>query len=500
MLASLPPVLYSRDQTRALDAALIAGGIAGLELMQRAAAAAWSAVQQRWSRQRCMTVLCGAGNNAGDGYLLACLAQAAGWQVSIFTLSAPERLQGDAALAWRQAQDAGIEIAPWQADSVLAGVLVDAMLGTGLQGAVRAGYAAAIDAISRAGAPVLALDIPSGLDADCGVPLGAVVQAALTVTFISVKPGLLTGQGPDCCGELLFAPLVDALPDSVPATLEHLLPERWQDCLAPRVRSAHKGRFGHLVLVGGGPGMGGAIMLAAETALHSGAGKVSVATAPEHVAPLLARHPEVMVHGLADVAELGALVQQADALVVGPGLGRSAWAQQCLAVCLAADKPRVFDADALNLLARMPKPPALGELSVVTPHPTEAARLLSCATADVSQDRLRATLRLVELLGCHAVLKGAGSLVASPASAGLLPALCSAGNPGMAVGGMGDVLSGLLGALLAQRVPAAQAARYAVLVHAQAGDQLAQKVGEVGLMSSEMAPVIRGVLNQRGVV
>lgn len=500
MLASLPPVLYSRDQTRALDATLIAGGLAGLELMQRAASAAWSAVQQRWSRHDGMTVLCGAGNNAGDGYLLACLAQAAGWQVSILTLSAPERLQGDAALAWQQARDAGVDIAPWQAGSELTGVLVDAMLGTGLQGAVRPGYGAAIEALNRSGCPVLALDVPSGLDADCGVPLGAVVQATATVTFISVKPGLLTGQGPDCCGELLFAPLVESLPDSVPATMELLLPERWQSCLAPRARSAHKGRYGHLVLVGGGPGMGGAIMLAAEAALHSGAGKISVATAPEHVAPLLARHPEIMVHGLADAAELGALLQHADALVVGPGLGRSAWAQQCLAACIAADLPRVFDADALNLLARMPRPPALGARSIVTPHPTEAARVLGCATADVSQDRLQATLRLVELLDCHAVLKGAGSLVASPVSAGLLPALCSAGNPGMAVGGMGDVLSGLLGALLAQRVPAAQAARYAVLVHAQAGDHLARRVGEVGLMASEMAPVIRGVLNQRGVV
>ncbi|UJJ30850.1 NAD(P)H-hydrate dehydratase [Halopseudomonas maritima] len=500
MLASAPLLLHSREQTRALDAALIASGLSGLELMQRAADAAWTVVQQCWPRCGRMTVLCGSGNNAGDGYLLARLAHAAGWQVSVLTLSPPERLRDDAALAWQQACAAGIVAAPWCAGSELAGVVVDAMLGTGLRGQLRALYAEAIAAVNQADHPVLALDIPSGLDADCGVPLGLAVCATATVTFISVKPGLLTGQGPEYCGRLEFAPLVAQLPESVPAVMEHLLPERWLHCLPPRQRAAHKGHFGHLLLVGGGPGMGGAIMLAAEAALYAGAGKVSVATAAEHVAPMLARQPEVMVHAVAQPSELQALLLEADAVVVGPGLGKSTWAQQCLDACLALEKPRVLDADALNLLAAGSVLPTLGAEVVITPHPAEAARLLEIATAEVSQDRLGAARQLVEQLGCQVVLKGAGSLIAGPQADALLPALCSAGNPGMAVGGMGDVLSGLLGALLAQRVPAAQAARYAVLVHALAGDRLAQAVGEVGLRASEMAPVIRSILNQRGAV
>lgn len=495
----LPLWVHSRQQTRQLDAALISSGIAGIELMQRAAQAAWQVLLARWPDAGCVTVLCGAGNNAGDGYLVARLALAAGWRVQVWTPSAPERLDGDAAAAWRQAQQAGVPIAGWAADTVFDGVLVDALLGTGLSGPVRAHFAEAIAAVNRSACPVLAIDVPSGLDADRGVPLGAAVQADVTVTFIALKLGLLTAQGPDLCGELVYAALADPLPPDVPASLELLGLSRWKECLPSRPRSAHKGRFGHLLLVGGGPGMGGAIMLAAEAALCSGAGKVTVATSAEHVAPLLSRCPEAMVRAVTDGRELAPLLAAADALVLGPGLGRSAWAEQLLSLCLDAALPRVLDADALNLMAQRSRPMGLGENTVVTPHPAEAARLLQCSTAQVQGDRLDAVLGLVELLGCHVVLKGAGSLVASPASALLLPAVCGAGNPGMAVGGMGDVLSGLLGALLAQRVPAAQAARYAVLVHAIAGDQLAGDVGEVGIRAGEMIPAIRRVLNQRGV-
>ncbi|GGE32826.1 bifunctional NAD(P)H-hydrate repair enzyme [Halopseudomonas oceani] len=495
----MPFRVHSRQQTRQMDAALISSGIAGIELMERAAQAAWQALLARWPDVGCVTVLCGAGNNAGDGYLLARLALAEGWRVHVWTLSPPERLTGDAAIAWQQAQQAGVSVLAWTPDVVLDGVVVDALLGTGLTGAVRAHFAEAIAAINNTACPVLAIDVPSGLDADRGVPLGAAVQADATVTFITLKLGLLTALGPDFCGELIYAALAEPLPEEVPGSLELLQLERWRGCLPARTRSAHKGSFGHLLLVGGGPGMGGAIMLAAEAALCSGAGKVSVATCAEHVAPLLARSPEVMVRAVASVKELAPLLATADALVVGPGLGRTGWAEEMLSACLEAALPRVLDADALNLLAQRSGPLTLGANTVITPHPAEAARLLGCSTGAVQSDRLDAVQRLIEPLGCHAVLKGVGSLVASPVAMGQLPAVCGAGNPGMAVGGMGDVLSGLLGALLAQRVPAEQAARYAVLVHALAGDMLALSGGEVGIRAGDMMPAIRRVLNQRGV-
>lgn len=495
----MPAWVHSRQQTRQLDAALIASGIPGIDLMQRAAMAAWQAVFARWPDAGCITVLCGSGNNAGDGYLIARLALLAGWRVQVWAVSAPERLVGDAALAWLQARDAGVPIANWFSGATLDGVLVDALLGTGLTGSVRAPFAEAIAAINGARCPVLSVDVPSGLDADRGVALGVAVKADVTVTFIALKLGLLTSQGPDLCGELVYAALADPLPSNVPAALELLQWSRWQGCLPARLKSAHKGRFGHLLLVGGGPGMGGAIMLAAEAALCSGAGKVSVATSAEHVAPLLARCPEVMVRAVADAEALAPLLATADALVLGPGLGRSPWAEQMISACLDAALPRVLDADALNLLACQSAMPELGADTVITPHPAEAARLLRCSTAEVQDDRLAALQQLIEPLGCHAVLKGVGSLVGSPARFEMLPAVCAAGNPGMAVGGMGDVLSGLLGALLAQRVPAGQAARYAVLVHALAGDLLAGELGEVGMRAGEMMPAMRRVLNRRGV-
>jgi len=264
--------------------------------------------------------------------------------------------------------------------------------------------------------------------------------------------------------------------------------------LPPRKKAAHKGSFGHLVVIGGGRGMGGAVMLAAEAALHSGAGKISVVTRSEHAAPLLARCPELMVHGMDDAAQLEALLAQADAVVIGPGLGRDAWARLLLKAVLAWQGPRVLDADALNLLSEEKTLPSLGRDTIISPHPAEAARLLSLSTTEVQSDRPDALREMLARLGCAVILKGAGSLVDSDDLEP--PSVCSDGNPGMAVGGMGDVLSGLLGALLAQRVPAARAARYAVLVHALAGDAAASK-GEVGMRATDMFAVIRKYLNQQ---
>lgn len=281
----------------------------------------------------------------------------------------------------------------------------------------------------------------------------------------------------------------------MPQELELLELVSCKGLLPPRPKDAHKGMFGHLLLLGGNSGMGGAIMLAAQTALRSGAGRVTVVTRPEHVAPLLARCPEVMAHGLDDPAQSTSLLEQATALVIGPGLGRDAWGKQLLELVLECDVPRILDADALNMLAVQPTP--LGRASVITPHPAEAARLLGCTTAEVQNDRRTAAQQLAERFDCAAVLKGVGSLVAEVSDRRL--GLCPYGNPGMATAGMGDVLSGLVGALLAQGLQAGDAARYAVLLHALAGDRAEQQNGQVGMLASDLIEHIRYYLNLRDI-
>lgn len=484
----LPLPLYSAAQVRELDARLIAAGTPGFELMQRAAHASWRALRQRWPEAGALTVLAGHGNNAGDGYLVAALAQRAGWRVQVLAVGDPGRLAGNAAAAHAEARQAGVAVRPWSECAVLEGVLVDALLGTGLTGAVREPFAQAIRQVNASGLPVLAIDIPSGLCADTGRELGVAVRADLTVTFIGLKFGLFSGVGPERVGALRFADL-----QADPALVAEQPAKAWRLAgdalprLAARPRCAHKGQFGHLLVIGGDRGLGGAALLSAQSALRAGAGLVSLATREEHVSAALARLPEVMVQGVASTYQLPELVARADVLVVGPGLGQAAWGRSLLSVAAASDRAQVWDADALNLLAAGEvKAPA--EL-VITPHPGEAARLLGCSSAEVQADRAAAALALAERYRAVAVLKGAGSLVAAPD--GRL-ALCDRGHPAMAGAGLGDVLAGLIGALRAQGLDGYAAACLAVWLHASAGERLGAQ-GR-GLAASDLIPVIRELL------
>mgnify|MGYP001595091080 FL=1 len=486
----LPLPLYCAAQVRELDARLIAAGTPAFELMQRAAHAAWRALRQRWPQAGSVTVLAGSGNNAGDGYLVAALAQRAGWQVQVFAVVAPNALRDTAAEAYAEAVAAGVVVQPWQNSVPLHGVLVDALLGTGLTGVVREPFAAAIAQINASGLPVLALDLPSGLCADTGAELGQAVQAELTVTFIALKLGLLTGAGPDRVGALQLDDLrADAQTlASVPATAQRLAAANLPR-LAARPRTAHKGLFGRVLVVGGDRGLGGASLLAAQAALRGGAGLVSLASRAEHVSAALARLPEVMTQGVASANQLLALVANADVLVVGPGLGQQAWGRSLLSAAASRALPQVWDADALNLLA-------LGGVqlpadALLTPHPGEAARLLGMTTAQVQADRPSAALALAQRYQAVVVLKGAGSLIAS--ADGRL-ALCDRGHPAMAGAGLGDVLAGLLGALRAQGLPAFEAACLGVWLHASAGERLAEQ-GR-GLIASELLPAIRQLLEE----
>jgi ADP-dependent NAD(P)H-hydrate dehydratase / NAD(P)H-hydrate epimerase len=486
-----PLQFYAAAQLREIDRRAIAGGIPGGELMRRAAAAAWRELARRWPKARRIAVLCGPGNNGGDGYELARLAHAGGCEVRAWQVGAAPAAgdAGAARAAWLR--EAGA--APAFAAGALAGfdVVVDGIFGIGLARAPAGAAQAAILEIAAArdaGAGVLALDVPSGLDADRGVAPGDAVHADLTVTFIGLKPGLYTGRGPDLAGAVVLDDLgvPAAARESVAGAALALTPELLATALPRRARSAHKGDMGHVLVVGGDEGMMGAALMAGRAALRAGAGWVSVATRPAHAAAITAAQPELMCHGIEEPRALRRLLERATVLAVGPGLGRGEWGRALFAESMAAPQPQVLDADALNWLAD--EPARRGDW-VLTPHPGEAARLLGIPTAQVQADRFAAVRALRERYGGIVVLKGAGTLVLGEAAA-----LCPYGNPGMASGGMGDVLTGLVAGLLAQGLGGEQAARAGVLAHALAGDHAAA-AGERGTLPGDVLVALRAFLN-----
>jgi len=487
--------LYTAAQVRELDRiAIQERGIAGYELMCRAGRALADCVARRWPQLRHVCILCGAGNNGGDGYVLGRLLRETGVEVTLLALSDPEALSGDAARAAGDYRAAGGAVAAYHGELPDdAQLLVDALLGTGLDRPVEGRYREVIEALNRHPAPLLAVDVPSGLHADSGAVLGVAAQAACTLTFIGRKRGLYSGAGVQHAGSVEFADL--AVPPDIYAT-QHagvLLVDRppLERLLGARRRDAHKGDFGHVLVVGGNAGMCGAARLAAEAAARCGAGLVSVATRAAHAPLLNAGCPELMVHAVERPAELAPLLARATVVVAGPGLGRNSWSQQLFGRLLDSGLPLVVDADALNLLAQ---DPLRRDDWILTPHPGEAARLLRQTSAEIQRDRFAALQSLVADYGGSVVLKGAGSLVGD-AAAGMR--LCPRGNPGMASGGMGDVLSGVLGALLAQGLPRFEAATAGVWLHAVAADRAAAQ-GERGLLAGDLIPWLRRLVNPEG--
>lgn len=478
--------LYRAEQIRQAERiAIEVLAIPGLQLMRNAGQAAFDALRWQWPEARRISIYCGGGNNAGDGYVIALLALQAGWQVDLQTLVDITTLRGDALHAYRDFADAGGLVRSFDNEDVEADVIVDALLGTGLNRTVSQHYAAAIKVINGSAKPVLAVDVPSGLHADTGCVMGCSVKAHLTVTFIALKAGLFTAQAGDYCGEVIGDDL--NVPKEAFDRMEPVAKCLVADELPRRARNAHKGHFGHLLLIGGHRGYSGAIRLAGEAALRAGAGLVSIATRCEHAALLNIGRPELMCHGVENAAQLSSLLEKATAVVIGPGMGQDQWALELFTAVLAIDKPCVVDADALNVLARLPR---RLENALMTPHPGEAARLLGCDMQEIAQDRYAAVARLRERFGAVAVLKGAGSLIAGDDGIHV----CPTGNPGMASGGTGDVLAGVCGALLGQGLSLTAAAKLAVFVHGKAGD-LAAEQGERGLLASDLLPFIRRLLN-----
>ncbi len=487
-------LLFTPAQVRELDRLAIARqGVTGSELMQRAAESVFNVAQSRYPKSRRWRVLCGAGNNAGDGYLIAVLAREAGLDVGVVALANADELNGDAALAAARWQDSGGAIEPFQPRLVHdADLLIDALLGTGLTRDVSGSWQDAISAVNNSVAPTIAVDLPSGLHGETGRVMGAAVEADCTVTFIGRKSGLYLGSGPDCAGDVVFAELgVDTGALNVGLPVAALVTEaQVAGWLPSRPATAHKGAHGHVLVVGGNEAMPGAARLAGEASLRAGAGLVTVATRPKNVATICSARPELMVIGVEQAADLDQPIARATVIAIGPGLGTDRWSQALLERTLAAGKPTVVDADALNLLAASPRHSADW---VLTPHPGEAGRLLSLSSADVQADRLAALLGLQERYGGVGVLKGSGSLIGQ---AGRVPWLVDAGNPGMATAGMGDVLTGTIAGLLAQ-FPAASphdVVAAAVWAHARAGDAAAVD-GQRGLIASDVLNGLRACLN-----
>lgn len=496
----LPAPLYTAEQTAALDnEAINRFNLPGIRLMRRAGHAVFNELLVRFPKIKRLTIFCGSGNNGGDGFVIAALAYYKNIKVQLICVGKddfPRQLRGEALQAWQQLQEVNTAYEIYNDDICIEGeVIVDALLGTGLSGQVRGDFALAIDKINLAERPVCAVDIPSGICADTGKVLGVAVRADFTLSFIGLKRGLLIAEAVDYCGEVLFDDL--KIPEEVygrvavnvfrttAGDLKNLFPKR--------LKSAHKGKFGQVLVVGGNKGMGGAALLAASAAVFSGAGRVSLATKAEHISASLSRCPEIMVQAVESRANLLPLLDKADIVVIGPGLGQDAWAEQMLQLVLAANKPMVIDADALNLVAKGNYGWVSNKTSICTPHLGEAARILGETIDSLRQNPFTTIVKLQQFCGGAVVLKGAGSLI----SAGEAIYLCDAGNPGMATAGMGDVLSGICGAFMAQGLTAEISARLAVYVHAVAADRLADTYGEVGLAASDLLRIIPRIINGR---
>ncbi len=484
----MPNKLYLAEQAREMDRMTIEDyAIPGIDLMRKAGLAVFEIIEQ-YHPLSAVAIFCGAGNNAGDGYVAATLALKSGLSVKVYYLSNPENLKGDASIVYQDFKQAGGQAAAFKPNLDLGDcIAVDALFGTGLDRDVSGAYAEAILLINEGACAVIAIDIPSGLNADTGAVMGCAIKAEKTICFIALKQGLFTGQAAEYCGQIIYSSL--DVPDAVFKSFTCASQLMAQPLLAKRRRCAHKGDNGHVLVIGGEIGFSGAIRLAAEAALRTGAGLVSIATRASHSGYINMSRAELMCHGVEHVDQLVPLINRATAIVIGPGLGQSQWAKDLLKCAADFEKPLIIDADALNLLANNP---LYRDNWVLTPHPGEAARLLKCSTEQIAKDRFFAVSQLQKKFGGIAVLKGAGTLIDS----GDEITVSTTGNPGMASGGMGDVLAGMVGSLAAQKMTLAAAAATAVYLHGEAADLSAQQSGERGLLASDLMPYIRELVNR----
>jgi hydroxyethylthiazole kinase-like uncharacterized protein yjeF len=503
--AILAHKIVSSEQVRAMEpeAALIAG-CSMFELMQRAGKAAFQLLIKEWPGTQNILVVAGNGNNAGDGYVLATLAKQQGINVEVVCDQPIRKLVGDARQAQLGWQKLGGKTYKFgERDYTQFDVIVDALLGTGVTGEVKLTFKTVIQQINQTHIPVLSLDCPSGMHADTGQALPICINADVTITFIAIKPGLISGMGKEYCGKVIHTDLsVGSEFFSIARIEAQLVDMPMLQPFCARPINGNKGSFGKLLCIGGNQGMAGAIRLTAESALRSGVGLVKVYCHETSSLTISAGRPEIMLTH----KELELALDWCSCVVIGPGLGQDDWAQQqfyCLLAYLKRHpKPLVIDADALNILSTMTidvdvqntltQLPAL----VLTPHPGEASRLLNCNITKIEDDRYLASKNMAQKYIATCVLKGAGTIIQTDGS--LLKSqcwVCKGGNPGMATAGMGDLLTGIIGSFLAQGFTAQKAAVYGVCAHAEAGDRVAIQYGQRGMIAADLLQPLRAIVN-----
>ena len=492
---SLAHKLYRADQVRGNEkTAAEQSGCDLYTLMLRAGQSVFEHCRLHMPNTERYLVLVGHGNNAGDGYIAACEAKNAGKHVVVCAVEPERELSADA----KRAQDSwfasGGQVKAFaKVEIEKCDLIIDALLGTGTNSMLRQEYEAIVDAVNVSNKQVVSIDVPSGLEANTGQSMGRCIEADLTVTFVGIKPGLVTGAGKQSCGKLIYEDLgigkafIGLARSS--ATVVEL--DNFSQ-MAPREINSHKGSYGRLLCIGGNKGTAGAIRLAGEAALRCGSGLVKVYAHEDSKIQINAGRPELMV--ITD--DLEAALEWATCVVIGPGLGQDDWSQNAfektLKYCQSHTIPVVIDADALNMLSRHSGSFNVSQC-VITPHSGEAARLLNDSVHAVEGDRFNTARLLSQRYHAVCILKGAGSIIDNEKHAWV----CQHGNPGMATAGMGDVLSGVLGALLAQGLGSDLACKYGVCLHARAGDYLAEKFGQRGILASDLFDTLRALINNR---
>jgi len=493
MPANLSQCVFSAEQVRTHEhSAAEQSAVSMYTLMERAGQAVFEQTIKHYPHAQDYVVLVGVGNNAGDGYIVASLAKQAGKHVTVIAAAPDKPLTGDALTAQKAWLAVGGEISNYDPQTIkTTDIIIDGLLGTGLKSEVREPFTKLIKTANDSLAPIVAIDLPSGINADSGVVQGIAIQAELSVTFVGIKQGLVTGEGRAYAGKCEFADLgVGQAFIQLATPSAELINYDTAQGLTKRQNNSHKGSHGKLLCVGGNAGIAGAIRLTSEAALRTGAGMVKVYTHPDSVLAISMGRPELMV----TTTDLDAALEWATCIAIGPGLGQDSWAKSTFETviqhCVAHNKAMVVDADALNLIAQQSSPIS-SKNTVFTPHPGEAARLLNCAISDVELNRYQSACKLAETYSTTCVLKGAGSIIANTTKSWV----CTDGNPALAVGGSGDVLTGVIAGLIAQGVTTEQAACFGVILHAKAGDIAAQRDGERGMLPSDLFAIVRELVN-----
>ena len=498
-MKNLPDKLYSVGSVVQLEQIAIKQfSLPAYALMKRAGTAVFNVIKTRYPESKKILVLCGSGNNAGDGYVVAKLARQYGLDVHVISLSPPETLKNEALLAYRDWTNIAENSVPDISLLTETDIVIDALLGTGLKRVVSDEWGKWITAVNRALKPVISIDVPSGLLADTGVISGVAINADYTVCFIGLKQGMFTAQAKDVCGEILFESLVPIeVYDQVECDARLIKAVNYL-LLPVRKASSHKGCFGHVLLVGGNEGMPGAVILAATAALRAGAGLLTIVTTAKNLPAISVAVPEAMVK-TCEIDTIATLFEEAfddvTHVAVGMGLGQDDWSLAVLQQCLLLKKPMLLDADALNLLAKNKL--KIRSPFVITPHPGEAGRLLAetkdSASAAVQRNRFNVIEKLHKQFNasqpCVVVLKGSGTLLFD----GQIMKVCNVGSAAMSSPGMGDVLSGIIIGLMAQNIKITDSAELAVCLHAAAAHRVVEDKTR-GLLASDIVAALPQVL------